>query len=162
MRLELWGMTAKRTINRRRLLHCRKGNVAIEFGFMVPVFVLLALAGVELSRLAIEWSRITHAASAGALYGMQDQTNAADITGMEQAARDDASDTTNSLIVTARTFCQCLGVAAEIVCTTNCTDGKYPPMFVEVRVEEPLSAVMPYLNLPPSYALEVVNVSRVR
>ena len=157
-------MARKCGYNLSRLWSGEKGNVAIEFGFMVPVFVLLAVSGVELTRLGVEWSRITHAASAGALYGVQDQTNATDIAGMEQAARDDAGDTANLLTVTASNFCQCLGTSTKLDCSTapNCTDGKYPPMFVEVKVEESLGAFLPYLNLPAGYALSSTNTSRVR
>ncbi|MDH3704308.1 MAG: pilus assembly protein [Alphaproteobacteria bacterium] len=147
----------------RRLRRCRRGNVAIEFGFMVPVFLMLAFAGVELGRLSVEWSRLTQAASAGTLYGVQDYASAFDNDGQEAAAREDAGDVTNQLAITAETVCICPGTTAELVCTTapNCGDGKYAPAYVRVTIQEDLSAFLSYLNIPATYPITVSNMARV-
>lgn len=147
----------------RRLRRCPRGNVAIEFGFMVPVFLLVVLAAAELGRLGIEWATVTNAAKAGAQYGVQDQSNAADIAGMIQAARDDAGDVNNLLTVAARQYCRCPGTTVETPCSDECVaDTTFAPMYVEVTVSESLSAIYAYANLPASYAISVTSTSRVR
>ena len=151
-----------RTDNWLQLLKCRKGNVAIEFGFMVPIFVLVTLAAVELGRLGSEMSRITHAAKAGTQYGIQDQSNANDISGIIQAVRDNAEDANNELTVSARRYCRCPGQSVDLPCTDSCTDDKFAPMFVEVNVSHDLAAVFDYLKLPVTYPLAVRSTSRVR
>lgn len=147
-----------------RSLVCRdrRGNVAIEFGFMVPVFILLTLGAVELGRLGTEWSRLTHAAYSGVQYGIKDQANAANIPGMVQAARDDADDATNELSITARRYCQCPEAAVEVACSATCVDDKFTPMFVEVTATRDLAAIIPYADLPVSYPISVERTGRVR
>lgn len=46
-----------------RLLACRAGNVAVEFGLVVPVLMLMMLAGVELARFAILHQKMDRVAS---------------------------------------------------------------------------------------------------
>ena len=140
----------------------RRGNVAIEFGFMVPVFILLTLGAVELGRLGTEWSRLTHAAYAGVQFGIKDQANAANIPGMVQAARDDADDAPNELAITARRYCQCPEAAVEVACSATCVDDKFTPMFVEVTATRDLAAIIPYADLPVSYPISVQRTARVR
>ena len=146
----------------RRLRRSRRGNVAIEFGFMVPIFILLTLAAVELGRLGSEWMRLEHAADAGTQYGIYDQGNAGDIPGMIKAARSDADDTTNQLTIGARRYCRCPGSGTEVSCSTTCPDGKFSPMYVEVSVSSNLAAMIPLMGLPLSYPISVKHTSRVR
>ena len=146
----------------RRLRRSRRGNVAIEFGFMVPIFILLTLAAVELGRLGSEWMRLEHAADAGTQYGIYDQGNAGDIPGMISAARSDADDTTNQLGISARRYCRCPESTTDEPCSTTCADGKFSPMYVEVSVSRDLAAMIPLMGLPLSYPIAVTHTSRVR
>lgn len=147
----------------RRLRRCSRGNVAIEFGFMVPVFLFTVLAAAELGRLGIQWATVTNAAKAGAQFGVQDQAAAANIAGMEQAARDDAGDINNLLTVAARQYCRCPGTTVETPCSDECVaDTTYPPLYVEVTVSQTLNAIYAYMSLPSSYAISSTATSRVR
>ena len=140
----------------------QRGNVIIEFAFMLPVFILVTLGAVELGRAGTDWSRLTHAAYSGVQYGIKDQANAANIPGMIQAARDDADDTANELTITARRYCSCPETSAEAVCSTTCADDGFIPMFVEVTTTRDLGAIIPYANLPVSYPISVQRTGRVR
>lgn len=140
----------------------RRGNVAVEFGFLVPVLMLLTLGAVELGRLGTEWTRVKHAAQAGTQFGVQDQANAANAQGMVNAARFDADDTANELTISARRYCRCPGAAAEVQCSEKCADDNFSPMYVEVSVSQDLDALIPYFNLPVSYPIAAQNTGRVR
>ena len=145
-----------------RLCGSRRGNVAIEFGFLVPILVLLTLAAVELGRLGSEYTRVKHAAHAGTQYGTKDQSNAANVPGIIQAARSDAEDTAKELTIAARRYCRCPTASSEVACSTTCSDGKFSPMFVEVSVSRDLTPIIPYAGLPLSYPISVQNTGRVR
>jgi hypothetical protein len=139
-----------------------RGNVAIEFGFIAPILILLTLGAVELGRLGTEWTRVKHAANAGTQFGIQDQSNAANTQGMIDAARLDADDTANELSITARRYCRCPGAASEGLCSEKCADDSFSPMYVEVNVSRNLAALIPYIELPKSYAISAQNTDRVR
>ena len=156
------GIASVRNTIRTLVGRDRRGNVAIEFGFIVPIFILLTLGAVELGRAGTEWSRLTHAAYAGVQFGVKDQGNAADTAGMVQAARDDADDPSNELSITARRYCQCPESTSEVACSTTCVDTKYTPMFVEVTAARDLGAIIPYASLPVSYPISVQRTGRVR
>lgn len=146
----------------RSLIHARQGNVAIEFAFIAPVVILLTLAAVELGRVGTEWTRVKHAAHAGTQFGIQDQANAANAQGMVDAARFDADDSTNELEISARRYCRCPGTTAEVACSEKCPDDTFSPMYVEVNVSQDIAALIPYLDLPKSYAISAQNTGRVR
>lgn len=142
----------------------RRGNVVIEFAFLVPVLMLLTLGAIELGRLGTEWTRVKHAANAGTQFGVQDQANAANSQGMIDAARFDADDTANELLFNPppRRYCLCPGETTEVQCSEKCADDNFSPMYVEVTISRELPALIPYLNLPISYPISVTNTGRVR
>ena len=140
----------------------RRGNVVVEFGFLVPVLMLLTLGAIELGRLGTEWTRVKHAAQAGTQFGVQDQANAANTQGMIDAARFDADDTANELTISARRYCLCPGEVTEVQCSEKCADDNFSPMYVEVSVSQDLDALIPYFNLPISYPISAQNTGRVR
>lgn len=146
----------------RRLHRNRQGNVAIEFALMIPIFILLTLAAVELGSLGVQWMRMEHAADAGTQYGIYDQGNAGDKAGMINAARMDADDTTNTLDIDANHYCQCPESTTPDSCSTTCADGKFAPMYVWTSVAGNLTAIIPLAGLPLSYPISVKHTSRVR
>jgi len=165
----------KKTLNRvRRCLEdplkswCRfganeRGNVLIEMGILTPFLVLLAVGTFDFGRLVVEQSGVTQAARAGAQFAVLDQGNAADTDGMIQAARNEAEDVDNSLVITARNFCRCPGSNAEVTCTLNCADGQYAPLFVEVSVtNNDFGFLVDYPGIGQSRTLNAVSTMRVR
>lgn len=142
----------------------RCGNVTIEMAFLITFLLVLVMGAYDFGRLAMEQSGVTQAARAGAQFAVLDQANATDTAGMIQAARDEAEDTNNELNVTARNFCRCPDSAAEVDCSTNCADGQYAPLYVEVSVVDTLDMLFDYPGLPEAntYSLSSTSTMRVR
>ena len=136
----------------RRFLRCARGNVAVEFGFLVPLLVIMALGAFDFGRYGLGLLRVSSAARAGVLYGTLDHSTANDIANMVQHARDDAVDPTNELSVAARQFCRCPS-GAEVACSTVCTDGAYPPLYVEVTVTDNLDLLFNYPGVPTTVTM---------
>jgi Flp pilus assembly protein TadG len=90
--------------NRCDLLRREHGASLVETAILLPLFVLLLFGAVDFGRafyLAIE---VAGAARAGVTYGSRNPT---DITGMQTAAQDDASDVPNVSVGTPTYGCEC-------------------------------------------------------
>lgn len=146
------------------LIRDQRGNVSIEMAFLVTFLLVLVMGAYDFGRLAMEQSGVTQAARAGAQFAVLDQANATDTAGMIQAARNEAEDTANALNITARNFCRCPGSSAEVACASNCADGQYAPLYVEVTVQDTLDMLFDYPGLPEanSYTLTSTSTMRVR
>ena len=153
----------------RRLAHRRPaddaGIMSIEFAFLVPVLVVLALGGLDLGRYGLGLSMVAsaaRAARAGAQYGVQDQSAAVQPLQMIAAAREDATDTTSALNINARQYCRCL-TGGEVPCGGTCADGGFPPMYVEVVVANDLDLWFPYYpGISDPVSLTASHTMRVR
>ena len=152
------------TCGLRSLIRDRRGNVSIEMAFLMTFLLVLVMGAYDFGRLAMEQAGVTQAARAGAQFAVLDQANATDTAGMIQAARDEAEDTADELNVTARNFCRCPGDSAEVSCASNCPDGEYAPLYVEVTVQDSLDMLFDYPGLPEkgTYALKSTSTMRVR
>ncbi|MDX1425541.1 MAG: TadE/TadG family type IV pilus assembly protein [Kiloniellales bacterium] len=140
----------------------RRGNVSIEMAFLVTFLLVLVMGAYDFGRLAMEQSTVTQAARAGAQFAVLDQANATNADGIRQAARAEAEDP--NLDVDPDWFCRCPGGPKTTDCTTNCTDGNFPPMYVEVTVEDSLAMLFDYPGLPETktYTLRATSTMRVR
>ncbi len=114
------------------------GNVAIEMAFLMTFLIMLVLGAYDFGRWATEQATVTQAARAGAQWAVLDQANATDTNGMIQAARDEADDVNNELVFDPLPFsyCQCPGTSTPWICANDCPDGQYPPMYVQVTVQD--------------------------
>jgi len=146
----------------RSLIRDRRGNVSIEMAFLITFLLVLVMGAYDFGRLAMEQAGVTQAARAGAQFAVLDQANATDIDGMKQAAKDEAEDP--NLVVNARNFCRCPGSSVEVSCASNCPDGQYAPLYVEVTVNDALDMLFDYPGLPEkgTYSLTSTSTMRVR
>ena len=144
------------------LIRDRRGNVSIEMAFLVTFLLVLVMGAYDFGRLAMEQAGVTQAARAGAQFAVLDQANATDKNGIRQAAWDEAEDPT--LDVDPDWFCRCPGGSQTTDCTTNCADGSYPPLYVQVTVTDTLDMLFDYPGLPEanSYTMTSTSTMRVR
>lgn len=145
----------------RRLWRCRRGNVAVEFAFLAPLLVIMALGAFDFGRFGLGLLRVSSAARAGVQYGTLDHSTANDIANMIQSARDDAVDPGDALTVTARQFYRCPS-GLETTSSDPCPDGAYPPLYVEVTVADTLDLLFAYPGVPGTVALAAASRMRVR
>ena len=141
--------------------HGQSGIMSVEFAFMVPILLALALGGVDFGRYGLGLSTVASAARAGVQYGVQDQVTAYESQQMTAAARQDAADP--SLSVNARQYCRCPGGGGEVACGGTCPDDAFPPMYVEVIATLQLDLWFPYYpGIPDPVTLTAANTMRVR
>lgn len=98
-----------------------EGTALIETAVTLPLLFLMLLGAVEFARASYAAIEVSNAANAGAQYGSQSATLAADAAGIQLAAQNDAANltlgTTNSSI-----SCICSdGTASTCNVATDCT-----------------------------------------
>ena len=146
----------------KAILREARGNVTVEFGFLIPILVILAVGTVDFGRLGLQKIAVTNAARAATQYGTQDLSTAGDIAGMRQAAYDDYGDDGTLLTVTPRQYCTCPSSSTEIACNTLCTGGEFPYTYVEVTVSRQLDFLIPYPGVQSPRQVTSTNTMRFR
>lgn len=104
------------------LFHREEGVALVEFGIVTPFLIMLLLGLVELGRFTYYSILVGNAAHAGAAYGSQSDTNAQDVTGMQNTAVADGQGL-SAITATASTVCSCWNntSATSVSCTTAVT-----------------------------------------
>jgi len=145
-----------------RLLRGARGNITVEFAFLIPILVTLAIGTVDFGRVGLQKIAVTNAARAATQYGTQDLSTAGDISGMTQAAYDDYGDDGTVLTVTPRQYCTCPSSSTEVTCGTLCTGGEFPYTYVEVTVSRELDLLIPYPGIASPRQIASTNTMRFR
>ncbi|HLI13336.1 MAG TPA: TadE/TadG family type IV pilus assembly protein [Alphaproteobacteria bacterium] len=150
----------------RKLRRCPRklgegGTAIVELALVAPVLTLLMCGTWDFGNALFQAERLQSAAKAGAQYGIQSPTTATDYAGMISAARNDASDTSNSLTVTAAQVCQCPGGTA-VSCSGTCAGNAAPNIYVQVKVSESYSTLFsyPFIGNPLSLSSQVMMRSQ--
>jgi Flp pilus assembly protein TadG len=150
----------------------QSGQALIEFAFVVPILLLLALGVIEIGRYAYISILIGNAARAGAAYGAQSNAQSVDTTGIANAADYDfagatsGSTTTNGLTVSNLTVassvscgCDSAGTITSAGCTTSvnptagsCTTGNWV-VYVSVTASGSFSGLFNYPGIPNPLAI---------
>jgi Flp pilus assembly protein TadG len=143
---------------RAPLFRCRDGVGAVEFALILPVLVVLLLAGADLGLAVNEKMRLTSAARAGAQSAYQ---KSGDTGGVTLAARQAAGSSADGLAVVAQSFCACASGAAA-ACSETCPDGTGTRSYVSVSVSRVWSPVLAYPGLGQGLTLSGSMTVRVR
>jgi len=149
----------------KRWCKSEAGTVTIELAMVIVMLTGLTIAGFDFGRVAIEKTRVTNAASAGAQYGIIDLITVEDELGMEQAAYDDADDpgqTDLDFVHADIGFCQCPESAVTASCDTVCVDDNSIPMYVRVTVRNDVDLLFPYPGISSPITVEAVILKRKR
>lgn len=117
-------------------LKASKGNVVIEFAFVLPVFVLLLSGVINFGLILANENQLNGVVSAGLLYAFGNSSVPAAV----QLAMTNSTTNLSPLTVTATTFCQCLD-GTQPLCTNKCADGSTPPKYVTVTAQSQVSLV---------------------
>lgn len=124
-----------------RLRRDERGNVLIELALVMPIFATLAMGSYDLSRYAMETSRLDFAARAGAQVIIQNPGAISDLPGIEAevvaAATVAAGPDVSDLVVTTSRVCNCPdggGGTTTVACSTViCDDGSVMVNVLSVR-----------------------------
>lgn len=142
----------KQNLQRHRINGNETGSSLIEVA-VILLMLLLLFSGVVDIGVAFHYSdTLEKAADAGALYGSQNPT---DISGMVQAADEDAQDVPG-MSAAAVYGCECSdGSGSSASCTVrpSCPSGTSLTYYVTVTARTTYKAVVPWISIPSSYNL---------
>jgi Flp pilus assembly protein TadG len=167
------------SLSRRK--HGRQsGQALVELAFILPVLLLLALGVIEIGRYAYISILVGNAAHAGAMYASLGTSQAADQTGIQNAALYDFAGATSgttktngqvagNLTVTSAQSCGCDagGSVATAVCDKNanptagtCATGHWV-VAVSVTASGTFNSLFNYPGIPGSIDVSRTSTLRV-
>jgi len=119
-----------------------RGTAAVELAILAPVIGTLITGAWDFGNALLQQERLSNAARAGAAFALTNTADSTDYTGMVQAARNDASDTTDALHVTAQQVCTC-PTGTSVSCTGSCSGGSVWT-YAQVTVSENYTTLISY------------------
>jgi Flp pilus assembly protein TadG len=139
------------------------GTSVLEMALLTPLLLLLLLGIIEVGRYAELGILVANAARAGAQYGAQNQTTAADPTGMQNAAVNDAQGAITTSQVTAVELCGCSASTLGSACPvpSACATPLYPITYVQVRTQGTYNSLFHYPGIPTSLTVSGAAQMRV-
>lgn len=132
----------------------RAGTVLLEFALVVPLFLLICLAGIDFARVFATAMAINGANRVGLQYAAQNPGNT---TGIASAVTADAA--LPGLTVNAVQYCACSAGGAQVACTSSCS-GKMT--YTQVTTTLPFKTVAAWPGVPDSLNLSVSGYIRVQ
>ncbi|MDE3202450.1 MAG: pilus assembly protein [Acidobacteriota bacterium] len=130
----------------------------VELALTIPLFLLLLFGVVDFGRAYYMAMEVAGAAQAGAAYGSQNPTN---ITGIQNAAQEDAPDVTGLTVGTPTYGCECsdgtkyvASCASKPSCTHNVVYR------VSVTVSTNYQPLFPWPGIPSNIAISKTAVMR--
>lgn len=142
-----------------RLRRSDRGTAAVEFAILAPVMVLLFLGLIEISRFAYYALLASNAARAGAQYGAQSNTSAADSSGMTAYATADLPANSQIQVTKAVPFCLLDGTTTA--CPKNGARQSNWVYYVEVDTTGRYNALFRYPGIPQIVPVSGKAVIRV-
>jgi Flp pilus assembly protein TadG len=126
--------------------HKRSGSALIEFALVVPMFLLVCLAGVDMGRAFNAAIMLTGATRTALEYAGENANTASDNTGITNLVTQGTGNA-QGLNVSVVQFCSCSVGGAQVSCSSTCS-GKL--VYVQVTATEPFQtlAAWPYLPQP--------------
>lgn len=135
----------------RRTPRRQAGQSAVEFGVMAPAVLLLLVIGADVARAFSTTAILTNAARAGAQYGGQNRSTAADLSGMRTYATNDANGLPG-FSATATNFCLCNGSSVSCGTAAGCISGLQ--LYVKVTTSASFSTLLPYPGITRTLQLQ--------
>lgn len=137
----------------RELVADARGNVAVEFALVMPVFVLLVMGLAEFGFMARERSTLDAAARAGLQVILEDPTDTSD-------AEELALELAPGADVEAVTECECPD-GTPTACNTTCS-GALPLRFVTVTATADWPLIFPWPGVGDPVTLESMAEGRTQ
>lgn len=145
----------------RRLALGDKGIAGVELALATPMLALMMTGGFDFGRAIYEQHRLAAAAQAGVQYATALSANLTNSSGIVQAARNDAGDTSNSLTV-ATSQCTCPGGTPQCSTAATCTGSTVSGTYVKVTVSESLNLLISYPFVSSPLTVSGVAMMRVQ
>lgn len=151
----LWNLIGHRACGRVEDW-CRKtsaecGQALIETAVTLPILLLLLGGAVEIGRAACASIEVSNAALAGVQYGAQNSTTAADTTGIQTAAANDAQNITLDPTTVSHS-CICSDGSGSTCQPTDCP-GANIETILTVQTQADFSTGLHFYGIPSTFTL---------
>lgn len=135
----------------------RKGSVFVEFALVVPLFLLLCVAGIDLARVFNTAMLLQGATRTGLEYAGQSAAAAADASGIATLVSASAGNPAG-LTVNSNQFCTCSIGGIQTACSSKCS-GKIT--YVQVSASLPFQTLVTWPWVPQPLTVTRTGVIRV-
>jgi hypothetical protein len=142
-----------------RLASADSGSAIAELAIISPLLVLMLIGLIEVGRFAQYSIVVGNAARAGVQYGAQDLGTADDLTGMQNAAKNDGQNV-GGLSATATRFCRCADGSASTCQPTDCANN-HRLVFVQVDATGTFQSILHVPGIPGSQTVTSTAIMRV-
>ena len=122
------------------------GAAMAELVVLAPLLLLLLLGLVEAGRAGDLAITVASAARAGVQYGSQNHTTAADTTGIQSAATNDAGNA--NVTAVASSYCQCVDLTVTTCGQPGACASNHQSLYVKVVVTGTEASLLNYAPLP--------------
>ena len=136
------------------------GQALIETALSLPLLLLLLVGAVEFARAGYAAIEVSNAASAGAQYGTQNSDTALDLSGIQVAAQNDASNITLGQ-TSASISCICSdGSSSTCNASTDCSTS-HMEQILTVNTQYTYVPIIHLIGFPDSFTLQGQAVRKV-
>ena len=133
------------------------GQGTVELALGATFFLLMMIVAADFARGFFMSIEVANAARAGVQYGSQNRNMAADTSGIQIAAQNDASNI-SGLTATPSVFCQCAGVT--VACSPpQCSS---PITYVQVVASATYTTMLNYPMVPHSIPMTSTAIMEVQ
>jgi Flp pilus assembly protein TadG len=136
-----------------------RGQAAVELALSLPLLLMMFLVVVETGRAFYIAISVANAARAGVQYGAQNLSTAADNSGMQAAAANDAPNIAG-MTETASHFCQCSDGTKSTCLATDCS-GSHRLLYTQVNTSAPYTPLITFMGILPPMTVPGKAVMRV-
>ena len=149
----------------RAFLRNRSGTIAVEFAYMMPVFLVTLMCLGEVALAISDQMSVQAAARAGTHYGLQKPPAQGDvapvIAAVEAAmpARWISGDDGGKPVIAAAVLCEC-EFTGPVQCGSACAKGERSQSFLKVDVTKVHKSILSFQGLKAQLSLK--NTSMVR
>ena len=144
----------------RRNLPGRRGQALIELAILTPVLLVVVVGLIDVGRFARVATLVGNAAHAGAQYGTQSLSTAADRAGMRTAAVTDGQSL-SGLSASATNLCICADGSACSTPQLQCAASTHRILSVQVTASGTFQTLLRYPGLPQQMTISRVAVLQV-
>ena len=159
-----------------------RGAALVELALTTPLFLLLMMGSLEIGRVAYYAVEVENAARAGASFGAVNVQNANTTASVQQAAKNDAPDVSNLIVVSPGQVCVCETIttatnspafnptSGTISCTntaiTSCTANSSSSLqnvisYITVSTSANIDPLIHVPGLPDTYNLTGYSAIRI-
>jgi len=153
--------SSKQAVGRRRGFRAAHGQSYLELAFVLPVLAIVLVVAADFGRLFYTYVGVINAARAGAQYGSNSVTTAADATGMSTAAKQDGVNIANLTVSASQ--CTCETATSSIpACSSNFCANDPQGNYVVVNTQVLFNTIVEYPGIPSPITLTGQAVMQVQ